>query len=177
MLVLLLISVFSCKTETKTATQEPEQASSELKPAVETKSYSFPVYNYSELSDLLNKKDDKIHIINFWATWCAPCIKELPYFEQVAENYKNQNVDLLLVSLDFPRQYESKLEPFIKEKNLKSPVVALNDLDMNTWIPAVDSTWSGAIPATLIYTKDKRKFYEQSFDYETLEAELKDFLN
>lgn len=172
--ILLLVS---CKSETKSTSDEPSNSVVEVRKDVEEETYSFPVYNYEQLSSLLNASDDKVHIINFWATWCAPCIKELPDFEKIAENYKDQDVELLLVSLDFPRQYKTKLEPFLIEKDIKAKVVALNDLDMDTWIPAIDSTWSGAIPATLIYTKNKRKFYEQSFDYVTLEAEVTDFLN
>ena len=83
----------------------------------------------------------------------------------------------ILVSLDFPNLYEKKLKPYIKEKGLKSKVIALNDDDMNTWIPKVSEEWSGAIPATIIYINETRKFYEQSFNYNELETEVKQFLN
>ena len=52
----------------------------------------------------------------------------------------------------------------------------MTDADMNTWIPKLDATWSGSIPATIIYKNDKRKFFEQSFTFETLETEVKQFL-
>ncbi len=78
------------------------------------------VYNYDGLAPLINKTDDKVHVVNFWATWCAPCVKELPYFEKINKEYKANGVELLLVSLDFPRKYETKLKPFLKEKQLKS---------------------------------------------------------
>ncbi|WP_158847545.1 TlpA family protein disulfide reductase [Algibacter sp. L1A34] len=135
------------------------------------------VYDFNGLKKFLNRTDDKIHVINFWATWCAPCVKELPYFEKLKSEYANENVDITLVSLDFPHLYESKLKPFILKEKLKSKVVALDDVDSNSWIPQVDETWSGAIPATIIYKNGKRKFYEKSFTYEELEHELKQFLN
>ena len=135
------------------------------------------VYDYDGLKPLINITDDKIHVVNFWATWCAPCVKELPYFEKIREKYKNDNVEVLLVSLDFPKQVEKKLVPFINKKNIKSKVLLLDDVNENFWITAIDSTWSGALPATLIYNKNQRKFYEKSFDYSTLENELKTFLN
>ncbi|WP_375236019.1 TlpA family protein disulfide reductase [Winogradskyella sp.] len=134
------------------------------------------VYNYDGLAPLINKTDDKVHVVNFWATWCAPCVKELPYFEKINKEYKANGVELLLVSLDFPRKYETKLKPFLKEKQLKSKVVCLNDVDQNRWIPEIDTTWSGAIPATIIYKGGKRKFYEKSFTYEELEKEVQQFL-
>ncbi|HPF96964.1 MAG TPA: redoxin domain-containing protein [Mangrovimonas sp.] len=134
------------------------------------------VYDFDEIEKFLNLDDQKVHVVNFWATWCAPCVKELPYFEALQEKYKDQNVEVLLISLDFPNQYESKLKPFIQKKNIKSKVIALNDTDMNTWLPKVDESWSGAIPATIIYTKEKKQFYEQSFTYEELESQVQTFL-
>ncbi|WP_274704130.1 TlpA family protein disulfide reductase [Polaribacter marinus] len=131
-------------------------------------------YTYNELKPLLEKNDGTTYIINFWATWCGPCVKELPYFEKINKEYKN--VEVILVSLDFPKQVEKKLIPFINKKKLQSQVIHLDDINEDVWIKAIDSTWSGAIPATLIYNTKNRKFYEKSFDYKTLENELKTFL-
>ncbi|WP_299062241.1 TlpA family protein disulfide reductase [uncultured Polaribacter sp.] len=133
-------------------------------------------YNYNELKPLLEKEDNKTYIVNFWATWCAPCVKELPAFEKLNKEYASKNVEVILVSLDFPKQVDKRLIPFINKKKLQSKVILLDDINENIWIKAIDSTWSGAIPATLIYNKNNRKFYEQSFDYEQLEAELQTFL-
>ena len=133
--------------------------------------------NFEELEQqYLQKKNDSIYIINFWATWCKPCIKELPAFEKLASNYSDKKVKLLLVSLDFPDKLESQVIPFIERNNIQSEVVLLDDADANSWIPKVSPQWSGAIPATIIYKKATRKFYEQSFTFEELEAELKTFL-
>jgi thiol-disulfide isomerase/thioredoxin len=131
---------------------------------------------YEQLKPLLEKKDDTTYVVNFWATWCAPCVKELPYFEKINKEYATANVKVLLVSLDFPKQVDKKLIPFINGRQLKSEVVLLNDVNEDVWIQAIDESWSGAIPATLIYSKNDRKFYEQSFEYEALENELKTFL-
>jgi thiol-disulfide isomerase/thioredoxin len=133
------------------------------------------VYDYNGLEKFLSTEDDKTYVVNFWATWCAPCIKELPYFEKLNATYSDQ-LEVILVSLDFPSKYDTKLKPFIKDKKLQSKVVALNDVDSNTWIPKVDESWTGAIPATIIFNKNKRKFYEKSFTYDELETEVKPFL-
>ena len=138
-------------------------------------SLDIPVYKYDELEPLLNRKDDKIYIVNFWATWCAPCIKELPYFEKINRQGEDNNWKVILVSLDMPSMWKTKLIPFIRNKNLQSEVVILDDPDQNSWIPKIDKSWSGAIPATLIYNRTKRKFYEQTFTYEMLNKELSEF--
>ncbi len=118
------------------------------------------------------KNTDSIYVINFWATWCKPCVKELPAFEKIGSEYSNKKVKVVLVSLDFPDKIEEQVIPFIKKNNIESEVVLLDDPDANSWIPKVSPEWSGAIPATVIYKRDKRKFYEQSFTFKQLETEL-----
>jgi len=70
--------------------------------------------------------------------------------------------------LDLNTQKESKLLPFVQEQQLKSKVVHLDEPDADIWIPLVGENWSGAIPATLIRSKNKKTFYEQSFNYQQL---------
>ena len=132
-------------------------------------------YSFSELEPLLNYNDNNTYVINFWATWCKPCVEEMPYFQELHNTYSDQNVKVILVSLDFPDKIESQLMPFIKDKKLTPLVVLLDDPDENYWIPKIDESWSGALPATLIYNKNKRAFYEQSFTKESLFKEIKKF--
>ncbi len=113
---------------------------------------------------LNNRPSDTIYVYNFWATWCKPCVKELPYFDSLKVSDDNvPPIKLILVSLDFKEQIESTLEPFLKNRKIKDKVVVLTDGKVNTWIDQVDPTWSGAIPATLVIKGDKKNFYEQSF--------------
>jgi thiol-disulfide isomerase/thioredoxin len=131
-----------------------------------------PVVDFEEFEPYLHKENDTTYVINFWATWCVPCVKELPAFEELNEKYAKAKVKVLLVSLDFIKHYDTKLIPFIEERNIKSQVILLNDPRSNQWIDKVSPDWSGAIPATIIYKGNNRKFFEQSFSYETLEKEL-----
>lgn len=172
--LLLLLIVSSCNNKKDSESSQTAKQVEEAAPEITTT--DLEVYDFNGFQKFLQKKDDKIYVVNFWATWCAPCVKEMPYFEKLSQEYKDKNVEVLFVSLDFPHLYESKLIPFVKDKNIQSKVVALNDVDMNTWIPKVDENWSGSIPATIIYKNDVSKFYEKSFTYEDLESELKQFL-
>ncbi|WP_296317326.1 TlpA disulfide reductase family protein [Winogradskyella sp. UBA3174] len=175
-LLLLCVFILSCNNDKTNAEKADARDELEMPKEVASNDYDLEVYNYDGLEPLINIKDDKLHVVNFWATWCAPCVKELPYFEAVNEYYKNDGVEVLLVSLDFPKDYESKLKTFLNKRGIKSKVVALDDTDQNRWIPAINESWSGALPATIIYKGDKRKFYEQSFTKEELETEIKGFL-
>lgn len=163
----IIFILTSCKSEVKQHETVNIEKSTEIK--VEE-------INYDGLELLLNKNDNKTYIVNFWATWCKPCVEELPAFQKLHEIYKDKNVEVILVSLDFKKQVESRLIPFIRKNNVKPTVFLMVDPDQNTWIPKVSSQWSGAIPATIIYNKNNRKFYEQSFTYEALENELTTFL-
>ena len=177
-LFLCLLVFCSCKgsTEENSEISAPKATLNGEKEADNLLDFDLKIYDYDGLEPLINKQDDKVYVVNFWATWCAPCVKELPYFEEINKEYKDKNVEVLLVSLDFPKDYDTKLKRFIKNNNLQSKVVAFDDVNQNRWIPAINKDWSGAIPATIIYNKDKRQFYERSFTKEELETELKQFL-
>lgn len=139
--------------------------------------YGVESYDYEGLEAYMNAKNDTTYVYNFWATWCAPCVKELPAFLELQEKYKDKPFKLVLVSLDFPKSVEKSLLPFLEKKRMDVTVILLNDPDANSWIEKIDKDWSGAIPATLIIKNNERKFFEQSFDYETLEKEVKPFIN
>lgn len=141
----------------------------------EAKKTSIKVVDFKGLDPYLKTKDDKIHVVNFWATWCAPCVKELPYFQELDNAYADGELQLTLVSLDFPDKIESKLIPFVEKHDIKEKVVLLDAPNENEWIPKIDSSWSGAIPATIIFNRDKRAFYEQSFTKKQLFNEVKKF--
>ena len=132
-----------------------------------------------DFEGLYNKIDlsvDKTYVINFWATWCAPCVKELPYFEEVNKEFKDKNTEVILVSLDFPSQIESKLKPYLKKNKIKSKVILLDDSKMNTWVPKVSEQWDGGIPATLIVNSSNYNFYPKPFKKEELFTEIKKIL-
>ena len=137
---------------------------------------TIPVYNFDQLEPLLYTDSNKIYIVNFWAMWCAPCVKELPYIKAYAD--KHPEVEVLLVSMDFPKDIETKLKPFLKQKNITNKVVILDDPDANTWINKIDPNWSGAIPYTIVFNNTKRAFFERSFESETdLETEINNTIN
>ena len=131
-------------------------------------SNTVPQLSFEEFEPLLHKQNDTVYVINFWATWCKPCIKELPDFEELNKNYANQKVKVYLVSLDFPKKHEELLLPFITKNNIKSQVIHLTDTDANSWIDKVSLLWSGSIPATVIYKGNSAEFYETTLTYKEL---------
>jgi thiol-disulfide isomerase/thioredoxin len=118
---------------------------------------------YDRLATELVEPAETVHVINFWATWCKPCVAELPYLEALLDEDRLSNLKLTLVSLDFKNQIERKLLKFLNEHSIKANVVVLTDGKTNEYINKVDKTWEGSIPATLFVKGDKRVFYEGSF--------------
>ncbi len=138
----------------------------------------FPVWSEAEeLMELFEQNNDSTYVINFWATWCKPCVKELPYLEQLNEELKDEKVRVILVSLDFDTDLEKKVKPFVKERQLKSDVIAFINGDYNSWIGEVEEAWDGAIPATIIYNQKDRKFISGELDsYEALKATVREMM-
>ncbi len=127
----------------------------------EVKSYA----KYDDLAKEYKDRDDGYtYVVNYWATWCGPCVKELPYFEQLLKSYNTDKIRVILVSLDFPKKIDSKLIPFLNKHNIQSEVVVLDDPKSNIWIDKVDPSWEGAIPVTIIYKGKTRVFWDGEFD-------------
>jgi len=135
------------------------------------------VLTFNDFEPHLYLHNDTTYLINFWASWCTPCVEEIPAFERVGKEYRYQKVKVLLVSLDFPNQIESRLIPFLESHKIRSEVLVLNDPDANEWIDRVDPSWSGSIPATLIYHRGDRTFREGVYDYEELKSIVEQKMN
>lgn len=134
--------------------------------------------SFDSFEEILKKQNDTTYVINFWATWCAPCVKELPFFEELHDEYRDRKLKVILVSLDFERQVSSRLIPFLNKNKIGSDVVLLLDKKESEWIDRVDTSWSGALPITIIYNSSKRQFFEKSFhSTEELKVIIKSYLN
>jgi thiol-disulfide isomerase/thioredoxin len=127
------------------------------------------VFDHEQLIEFLNSKEQETIIVNFWATWCKPCVEEMPYFQKLSEELNGDEYSIVMVSLDFPNQVESKLKPFLMENPINADHVLLDDSRAHLWIEKFSPDWSGAIPATIVYRNGPDSFDEGKFDsYESL---------
>jgi thiol-disulfide isomerase/thioredoxin len=113
-------------------------------------------------------------ILNFWATYCKPCIAEMPHFEKLAAKYKAKGLTVVFVSLDMEDDYPAKVDSFVQKRKLQNRVVWLNETNADYFCPKIDPKWSGAIPATLFVNAAKgyRRFFEEELTEEELEKEI-----
>ncbi len=135
------------------------------------------IVTLTQLKEIIQTPDERIKVINFWATWCAPCIKELPLLEKL--NQERNEVSVILVSMDLDLDPNpEKVYKFIERRGIKSRVLLLNEKDPSAWIDQIESSWSGALPATLIInTKtSQRKFIEKELHPGELESLIEELL-
>jgi thiol-disulfide isomerase/thioredoxin len=129
------------------------------------------IIKLGQLQKILALKSENIQVINFWATWCGPCVKELPLFEKF-NNAKPGNVKITLVSMDLDLDPNpEKVYKFIERKKILSEVLILNEKNPNDWIDKIEKQWTGALPATIVINQKtgKRKFVEKELHEGDLE--------
>lgn len=124
----------------------------------------------------LIKESNRPLLVNFWATWCKPCVEELPSLMREVKAHEADSLQLILVSLDDKENYPVKLKDFIRARNYEGTFLWLDETNADYFCPKIDTAWSGAIPASLfIYKKNAyRRFEESKLTDQTLQEILKD---
>jgi thiol-disulfide isomerase/thioredoxin len=140
-----------------------------------------PSITFSELQERLGNSGDELLVCNFWATWCKPCVEEMPYFEELQKKYADKKIKVLFVSLDRPSTRTSRVQKFVNEREIEAEVVLLDEpnLSQDEWISLIDKDWEGDIPATLYIntSQNLRAFYTGSYEnFEELETKVKSFI-
>jgi len=114
----------------------------------------------------LNRFIDSVHsplIVNFWASWCKPCVHEIPWFEKCVNEYKEKGIVLVLVSLDFGRDFPTGISNFAKQQGYTSRIIFLDEKNADYFCPLIDKSWDGSIPVSLFVNSNKKykRFYNQ----------------
>ena len=141
------------------------------------KVYVEKVGSFDNIENIFYKDNDTTYLINFWATTCPPCLKELPLFEELKTKYGKEKLKIFLINIDDEDRYEKAVVPYVEKLKLKNKVYALVDNDYSSWTGKINQEWYGSLPYTVIYKGDKRKFFFGAFkDEQELEKEIKEIL-
>jgi thiol-disulfide isomerase/thioredoxin len=135
-----------------------------------------PKWKIDKLESFINSTE-KPTIVSFWATFCKPCIEEIPYFEKLVKKYEAQDVQLLLVSLDLPDAYP-KIKQFAIKRGFTAPIVFLDETNADLFCPKIDQRWSGVIPATLFVNAKAgyKVFFEDQLSESKMEGQIKEMV-
>ncbi|WP_170067623.1 TlpA family protein disulfide reductase [Neolewinella xylanilytica] len=151
------------------SSEPPPSVSTIVAPASAPKVYA----EYSAVAPLFAQRNDTTYLINFWATWCRPCLEELPLLQALAEDHRDQTLQVILVSLDTEVAAIERIPAYLSAKGIDLPAVVLTD-EGAEWKRALDEKWDGSLPTTLIYRQGLRYVYRRPFrSMPDLEAAVK----
>jgi thiol-disulfide isomerase/thioredoxin len=141
---------------------------------LQVKAQNVQKWKIEDVVNYFSKKTDTIYVVNFWGTFCRPCVQEMPYLQSITDKYKNQKVKLLLVSLDLPGYYPDKIAAFAAKNNITADIVWLDETDADHFCPQIDKKWQGDMPATILVNAKTgyKAFFAEEFTPEKFEAEL-----
>ncbi len=133
-----------------------------------------PMVKIEELKKVYTRPNDTTYVVNFFATWCGPCMMEIPVLNKFREDTKDTNIQLIMVSLDNSKSLR-KLPMLIKKLKIKAPVYLLNESADYSWLPYIDKRWQGSIPATMVINvnRNKKAFFETPLEEGQLQFYLK----
>lgn len=135
--------------------------------------------DFNEFQSIVNQQDDVLYVVNFWATWCRPCIEEIPGFMEVNKKMTDEpKFKMILVSLDYKNLLNTKVKNFVQKHSITTDVYLLDDERPTMELRSeIDVNWKGAIPSTGFYKNGKKLLFHQEFmnQYE-LEDLIDDFM-
>jgi thiol-disulfide isomerase/thioredoxin len=176
----LVTSVFCLSLFFSSACQTQTQKSKENTLGAQTETVSnLPKVTQIDATGLKNllKPNGRPLLINFWATWCAPCREEFPDLVKIGTDYKGK-IDLIAVSLDELSEINGEVPKFLAQMKSESPAYLLKTPDENAAIELVSKDWQGALPFTILFNAQGETVYTKQGKFKTdvLAAEIEKIL-
>jgi thiol-disulfide isomerase/thioredoxin len=120
------------------------------------------IYSLEQFQQRVLQENDTLYVVNFWATWCGPCVKEMPHFKELSIEYKNKPIQFILMSLDAQANI-AQVNTFILKKKMDIETHLFAGGDPNVWINILEPSWEGSIPATFLYQKGRKLSFKESY--------------
>lgn len=159
LLFVLIFAFVACGADRKDSKQAPpgDKTAQNSQSALVVKSIDEPA-----LDRLIGERVGKALLLNVWATWCVPCKEEFPDLVRLAEAYRDRNVEIVGLSVDYPDEVESRIKPFLQAQKVNFDVYVADFEDQDQAINKLNPDWSGALPATFVFdTNGNQKVFLQ----------------
>ena len=123
------------------------------------------------LAGFAKKEGDKgkLRLINVWATWCAPCVAELPELVEMQRMYRQRGFELVTVSMDDPQKKQDVLA-FLKARHVSGTNYIFAGEDKDQLVASLDAEWKGPVPHTLIVAPGGKVIYRKTGQIDPLEV-------
>lgn len=187
-ILLLMVSIVLAQSASKPVTSAPlEQGESQSEaPSKAVGSVQLPAAGETRLVEhdeailLTSTHGSKLLVLNYWATWCAPCLAEMPYFEAAHQKYASQGVKVVGYSMDYEaylEEAEAATKSSLKRLSITYPNLLLK-VDSNVTFPFFSEEWAGSLPATFFYDEHGNKVAEvlSELNQEELNAKIEELL-
>ncbi|HID76384.1 MAG TPA: redoxin domain-containing protein [Planctomycetaceae bacterium] len=119
------------------------------------------------VAELVQNKSNRVRLINIWATWCGPCVAELPELVAIHRSYRRRPFELITISADLPERKEQVLK-ILTDEHVSSKNYIYGSDDVYELIEVVDKQWSGALPYTLLIAPGGKVLYRQQDEIDPL---------
>jgi len=106
------------------------------------------------IKELVREQRGQVVLLNFWATWCPPCLVEFPEIVAIEKTYRDRGLAVISVSADAPKKIDSDLLPFLETHPPDFPIYIMQTDDRNEFMRLIDPEWNGDIPATFFIDRE-----------------------
>lgn len=143
----------------------------------ETAELEISSINKIELDEIIAIRNNKLLLVNVWASWCIPCREEFPDLVELSNIYKNE-LDVVAISVDYEEDVKDKVLPFLNKNKVEFPVYLSGFKKDEDLINYFSKEWNGALPGTAIYDVNGKqiKFLEGKQSYESFSSIIETLL-
>ena len=119
------------------------------------------------LEDLRGNKSGKFRLVNFWATWCGPCLAEFPELTRVNRMYRHREFEFVTVAANFPDEKRKVLD-LLQKQQASNKNYIFGENDKYKMMGAFDPNWDGGLPYTVLISPTGQILYQKQGEVETL---------